>query len=101
MGAVATLPMDQIVELCRRYHVRELSLFGSRARGDYRDDSDIDLLISFEPGSSPGLFGFVHLKQEFEQLLGRPVDLVSREGLRNPYRRASILGDATVIYAAG
>ena len=69
------LPEIEIVEICRRHEVRELSLFGSAARGEIRPDSDIDLLVDFLPGARPGLLGVLAMRRELTALLGRRVDL--------------------------
>ena len=93
------IPMDVLAELCRRYHVRELAMFGSALRDDFRDDSDIDMLVEYEPDARVGLFEHFDLQREFESLIGRPVDLVPKNGLR-PMLRESILSTSEVIYAA-
>lgn len=90
---------NALVDLCRRYHVRELSVFGSAARGKMRPDSDIDLLVEFFPEAKIDLFDHVGLMLDLEKLLGRKVDLVSKEGLK-PLIRSSVLADARLIYAA-
>ena len=92
------IPMDELAALCRRYHVRELALFGSVLRDDFRDDSDIDVLVEFEEDAPIGLFEFVHLKDELAGLLGRGVDLVEKQGLKR-WIRAPVLSTAKVIYA--
>jgi predicted nucleotidyltransferase len=94
-----TLPVEKLSEICRKYQVRELSVFGSAARGDMRPDSDIDLLVEFEPDARIGLFKFAGLEHEFSDLLGRKVDLVSKLGLK-PWIRPHVLRDAKVLYAA-
>lgn len=71
---------DAIDAVARRHHGRTIAVFGSVARGDERDDSDIDFLVEFEPGSS--LFDLLHLQDELAELLGAPVDVVSAGGLR-------------------
>ena len=71
----------RFVELCRRYRVRELSLFGSAAAGDMRPDSDIDLLVEFLPEAHADLVDHAGLMLDLSELLGRSVDLVSKEGL--------------------
>jgi len=93
------LPPERIVEICRRYKVRELAVFGSAARGDMRPDSDIDLLVEFEEDAEIGLFEFGAMEQELAALLGRKVDLVSKRGLKARVR-PHVLRDATVVYAA-
>jgi predicted nucleotidyltransferase len=85
--------------LCRRHRVRELSLFGSAARGEMRPDSDIDLLVEFLPNTDVGLIGHARLMLDLEQLLGRKIDLVSRRELK-PRIRSSVLADARLVYAA-
>jgi len=65
---------EQLAEFCRRHHIRRLALFGSVLRSDFGPDSDIDVLVEFEPGFVPGL-SFFALEEELSQLIGRPVDL--------------------------
>ena len=89
----------QLAELCRRYHVRELSVFGSAARGEMRPDSDIDLLVEFIPEAKIGMFAYSGLMLDLAALMGRKVDLVSKNGLK-PLLRASVLNEARLIYAA-
>ena len=96
-----TLPRKEIVEFCRRWSITEFSVFGSVLREDFRSDSDIDVLISIDPNAQIGLFELIDMKLELEKLFKRPVDLVEKEGLRNPYRRQEILSTAQVVYAAG
>jgi uncharacterized protein len=88
-----------LADLCRRYQVRELSLFGSAARGDMRPDSDIDLLVEFLPNADIGLVEHAGLMLDLEKLLGRKVDLVSKNGLK-PRVRPYVLADARLVYAA-
>jgi len=92
-------PAERIAEFCRRWKVKELSLFGSSLRDDFRPDSDIDVLASFEPEADWSLFDFVDMSDELEAIFGRKVDFVEKEGLRNPYRRQRILATKEVIYA--
>jgi hypothetical protein len=89
----------ELGELCRRYQVRELSVFGSAARGEMRPNSDIDLLVEFLPDADVGLVEHAGLMLELERLLGRKVDLVSKNGLK-PRIRPSVLADARLVYAA-
>lgn len=90
--------MPQIKEICRRYHVRELMLFGSALREDFRSDSDYDLLVEFEPDAPIGLIGLGEMEGELEDLFGRKIDLVPKRGLK-PFIRDSVLNDAEPIYA--
>jgi uncharacterized protein len=85
--------------LCRRYLVRELSLFGSAARGEMRPESDIDLLVAFLPESEIDLVDYTGLMLDLSRLLGRKVDLVMKIGLK-PLVRESVLGEAQVLYEA-
>ena len=84
--------------MCRRYGVKELSLFGSSARGEMLPESDIDLMVEFEPGLRIGRIKFESLVEELELLAGRRVDLVTKRGLK-PWIRPTVLKDAQVIYA--
>jgi predicted nucleotidyltransferase len=90
---------DAVAELCRKYHIRELSLFGSAVRGQLRPDSDIDLLVDFEPDSRPGFLTLTGLAEEFSELLNRPVDVVPKLGLKEVIRD-QVLSEAEVFYAA-
>lgn len=87
-----------LAAVCRRYGVKELSLFGSAARGEMQPESDIDLMVEFEPGLRIGLIKFESLVEELELLAGRRVDLVTKRGLK-PWIRPTVLKDAQVIYA--
>ena len=89
-----------LAELCQRWHIRELRLFGSQARGEARPDSDVDLMASFYEGQKPDLWDFVELIHEFEEFFGKDVDLLTDQPIKNPFRRASIHRDLTTIYAA-
>ena len=90
--------VPSLAAVCRRYGVKELSLFGSAARGEMQPESDIDLMVEFEPGLRIGLIKFESLVEELELLAGRRVDLVTKRGLK-PWIRPTVLKDAQVIYA--
>ena len=90
---------DKVAELCRRYHVRELSVFGSAARGQLRPDSDVDLLVEFIPDAEIGLLEYAGLMLDLSALVGRQVDLVSKTGLK-PLIRNAVLLEAQLLYAA-
>lgn len=77
-----------------------MGLFGSVLRPDFRPDSDIDVLITFEPDVPWSLYDWVDMIEELEAMFGRGVDLVESSGLRNPFRRKEILATQQVIYAA-
>lgn len=89
---------EKIAELCRKNKVRELSLFGSHARGDSHSKSDYDFLIEFYPNSGNGLIEFINLKLDLEGLLGRDVDLVPKSGLKRRIRQR-VLAEALSVYA--
>jgi predicted nucleotidyltransferase len=93
-------PQREITAFCRRWNVSELSVFGSVIRKDFLPDSDIDVLVVFQPRAHIGLFDMAQMQIELELLFGRAVDLVEKAGLRNPYRRRQILKTAQVFYAA-
>jgi hypothetical protein len=90
----------RLADLCRRYRVSELALFGSVVRDDFRPDSDVDVLVTFAPDAHVNLFDMADLRAELVRILGREVDLVEKPGLRNPFRRKAILREAEVVYAA-
>ncbi len=91
---------EALVGLCRRWRIQELSLFGSVARGASRSDSDVDLLVTFDPDAPWSTLDIVDLREELTRLFARNVDLVEERAIRNPYRKASILRDKSVLYAA-
>jgi len=92
------LPRDKIAEFCKRNRIRKLSLFGSALRGELREDSDIDLLVEFEPGHVPGL-AFFAMENELSEILGRKVDLNTPQFLSR-YFREQVLAEAELQYAA-
>jgi predicted nucleotidyltransferase len=101
MGARISIDERKIAEFCTRWRIREFSLFGSVLREDFRPDSDVDVLVTFHPDARWSLFDFVDMQEELKALFGRDVDLVEAEGLRNPFRRRSILQSKEVIHVAG
>ena len=88
-----------LADVCRRYGVKELSVFGSAVRGEMRPDSDLDILVEFGPEARVGIVEFENLADELNALTGRRVDLVTKRGLK-PWVRPEVLKDARVIYAA-
>jgi predicted nucleotidyltransferase len=94
------LDYKDIVLLCKKYGINELSIFGSSIRDDFNQDSDVDILVSF--GNTPDitLFDIMDLENEFALLLKREVDIVEKESLRNPIRKNKILSTREIIYAA-
>lgn len=92
------LPRAQIAEFCRRRHIRRLALFGSVLRDDFQPDSDVDVLVEFEPGTKLG-FAFFDIEQELSQILGRRVDLRTEQEL-SKYFRDEVLAEAEEVYVA-
>ncbi len=94
------LPRDELAELCRRHHIRKMSLFGSVLRDDFRPDSDIDVLVEFEPGHTVG-FEILDIEEELSRLFGgHRVDIVEEKYL-NRWLRGRVLASAEVQYAEG
>lgn len=91
-------PLDRIGEICKQYRVKELSVFGSALRDDFRPDSDIDLLVDFQPDHGMGLIAYLCCQDALGQTLGRRVDLVQKSGLKR-FVRDEILHTAKVVYA--
>src|SRR5271155_4046310 len=91
---------EALTDLCRRWRILELSVFGSVARGSSRADSDVDLLVTFRPDAPWSTLDLVDLREELEKLFDRRIDLIEEKAIRNPYRKASILRDKSVLYAA-
>ena len=95
--------MSEIAAFCDRWGVAELALFGSVLSGDFGPDSDIDVLVRFKAGRTPGLFVAARIRRELAEMCHRPVDLVHRptiERSQNYIRRRRILESARVVYAA-
>ncbi len=95
------IPQDKIVGFCRRWRIAEFALFGSVLRDDFRPDSDIDILVTFEPDASWTLFDLVKMQDELREIFGREIDLISRRGLetsRNYLRKNEIITTAEIIY---
>jgi predicted nucleotidyltransferase len=90
--------MEMIGEFCRKHHVRKLSLFGSVLRDDFRTDSDIDVLVEFEPGCVPGL-AFFGMEAELSEILGHKVDLHTPHFLSR-YFRDRVMKEAEIQYVA-
>ncbi len=92
------IPKDRIAEFCRRHRIRKLSLFGSILRDDFGPDSDVDVLVEFEPDARTG-FAFFAMQDELAVMLGRSVDLHTPESLSR-YFRDEVLSEAQVQYVA-
>jgi predicted nucleotidyltransferase len=89
----------QLADLCQRFGVTKLALFGSAVRGQMRPDSDIDVMVEFDPAARIGILKFESLAEGLEALVGRKIDLVTKRGLK-PWVRPEVLREARVVYAA-
>ena len=93
------IPKERIAEFCRRNHIRRLALFGSVLRDDFTPESDVDVLVEFEPDARVGLLGLAHMEIELSELLGRKVDL-NTAGFLSVYFRDEVLAEAETQYDA-
>ncbi len=91
---------NRLREFCGKWKISEFALFGSALRDDFRSDSDVDVLVEFAPDAPWSMYDFVDMIEELERLFGRKVDLVEKDGLRNPFRRHEIISTRQVLYAA-
>jgi len=95
------LPLKQIEAFCRKYGIAEFSLFGSILRDDFAPGSDVDVLVTLEPGRTMTIESYLDMRGELSAMFGgREVDLVQKRLLSNPFRRHEILTTRRVIYAA-
>ena len=97
MNSQVSIPKDQIAAFCEGHGIKRLSVFGSALRPDFGPDSDIDVLVEFEPDRIPGLFGFAGMELELTRMLGRKVDLRTPEDLSR-YFRQEVLAEAQIQY---
>ena len=98
------IPSSQLKEFCQRWHINRLELFGSAVGGSFAQDSDVDLLVEFDPDFHRTLSDQIQMQQELEELFGRDVDFIVRKTIEaspNPHKRESILNHTQVIYAEG
>jgi predicted nucleotidyltransferase len=101
MKAAIAIDEDAVIRFCRKWRIAELSLFGSVLRPEeFRNDSDVDVMVTFEKDTRWTLFDFVDMQDELTQVFGRRADLLSKRALKNPLRRHEILSTARVLYAA-
>jgi len=97
------VPKEKIAAFCRRNHIRELSLFGSALRRDFRPDSDVDVLVEFEPGQELSLMELVAMESELSEILGRKADMVERQAVErseNYIRKRYVLQSMEKVYVA-
>ena len=90
--------LPELRDLCAKYHVRELAIFGSALRADFGGDSDLDFLVEFQPNSPIGLFELAGMQLDLQELFGRRVDLIPKKGLKSTMRD-KVLSEAQLLYA--
>ncbi len=99
-----TIPFTtEITDFCKRWKIRELALFGSALRDDFRSDSDLDILVTFAPDADWGLLDHIQMQLELQRVFQREVDLISKRALErstNWVRREEILRTAQILYPA-
>ena len=103
MNPQITIPREKLAAFCKENGIRRLAVFGSALRDDFGPDSDVDLLVEFEPDRIPGLMGLAGMEIELSEMFGRDIDLLTRdevESSRNYIRRKSILESTEVVYGA-
>ena len=103
MDAHIDIPRDKVAAFCKRWQIVELALFGSVLRDDFRPDSDVDVLVRFDPQARHTLFDLAQMQDDLSGLLGREADLIERVAVErspNYIRRKAILQSAETIYAA-
>lgn len=100
MNARIAIDREKIADFCREHNIRKLSLFGSVLRDDFGPDSDVDVLVEFEPGRSVGLIRLAGLERKLSAILGRKADLRTPADLSR-YFRDEVVGSAELQYAAG
>ena len=98
MKARIEIPKEKLAEFCHRNYIRKLAFFGSVLRDDFTPESDVDVLVEFEPGHTPGL-RFFRMEEELSELLGRKVDL-NTPAFLSPYFRQEALNEAEALYVA-
>ena len=89
----------KIAEICRKYQITELSLFGSQVRGDFSLDSDFDFLVEFAPEAEIGFIELGFIQEELEKIVEKPVDLVPKKGLKELIRQ-KVVEESEIVYAA-
>ncbi|MEE9200772.1 MAG: nucleotidyltransferase family protein [Candidatus Brocadiales bacterium] len=94
------IPQEKTAEFCRRHHIRKLSLFGSVLREDFGPDSDVDVLVEFEPAHVPGYIGLAGMELELSEIFGKKVDMRTPQELSR-YFRNEVCSSAQVQYGKG
>lgn len=100
---ITSIPAEQFAQFCQRWRIRQLALFGSALRDDFRPDSDLDMLVTFAPDAKWSLFDHIQMQSELERLFKRRVDLISRSALEqspNWLLRDEILKTARIVFSS-
>ncbi|MBA3072451.1 MAG: nucleotidyltransferase family protein [Anaerolineae bacterium] len=92
------LPHKKINSFCQKWNVVEFALFGSVLRSDFNQSSDVDVLVTFAPDSQTSLFDLAQMQIELQEIFSRPVDLVEKSSLKNPYRKSEIIESALIVF---
>ena len=100
VAAQISISKSKITKFCRRWQVKELALFGSVLRSNFSLGSDVDVLVTFAPDAQISLFDMAQMRIELQDIFHRPVDILEKDALRNPFRKREILNTAQVIYAS-
>jgi hypothetical protein len=98
-GSANCINKKAVAGFCKKWKIVEMSLFGSVLRDDFNPDSDIDVLVTFNPEAKWSLWDFPQMQDELKAIFGREVDIVEKDALKNPFRRHSILTTRQVVYA--
>jgi len=98
--AQISISKSKIAKFCQRWKVRELALFGSVLSSDFTPESDVDVLVTFTADAQISLFDMAQMKIELQDIFKRPVDILEKDALRNPFRKREILNSAQVVYAS-
>lgn len=98
MQPAISIDKTRIEAFCQKWKVSEMALFGSVLREDFGPESDVDVMIEFEPNMPWSLYDWIDMIDELSEIFGRKVDLISKKGLRNPYRKKTIMETNKVIY---
>ena len=100
MALQISIDHERIEAFCRKWRVKEFSIFGSALRDDFTPQSDVDVLVVYDEEAEWDLWDHLHAEEELEEIFGREVDLVEKTAIRNPFRRHHILNNHEVIYEA-
>ena len=93
------IPKSKIADYCKQHHIIEFALFGSVLTEDFKPGSDIDVLVTFAPDCHYSFYDLVVIRDDLQGMFGREVDLVEKQGLKNPFRKHQILNNMEVVYA--